>query len=116
MYLAIVFKIKQRSLFQFNEARLTFLQKAMSGDSESGRDVIERFSKPSRTMSDHERQTELGVACECAKETLRRGAAGLVRDAGGRPLLSSKSCDGTPLTVVRNDSYRMASGKRATSG
>ena len=43
---------------------------------------------------------ELEVGCEATKKVLMRRALDLVSEAYGMPVLSSKSCDGTPLNIA----------------
>ena len=62
-------------------------------------------------MTDNERQIEAPLACEVVKETLLRATQGLVEEAGGRPLLTSKSCDGTPITVAHRRVYHQPGGQ-----
>eukprot|EP00974_Lingulodinium_polyedra_P108842 10534275-Lingulodinium_polyedra.AAC.1 len=52
----------------------------------------------------------LAVACEAAKQVMRTDLQALVRDHRGRALLSSKSCDGTPMSVVKRVAARLPSG------
>eukprot|EP00974_Lingulodinium_polyedra_P096911 9393108-Lingulodinium_polyedra.AAC.1 len=57
----------------------------------------------------------LAIACEAAKEVLGARFNDLVREAGGRPLLSSKSCDSTPVNVKKKTKHTPPGGK-ATHG
>ena len=55
---------------------------------------------------------ELWKGCEVGKGMLLRGARQLVQEAHHRPMLTSKSCDGTPITVTRRESHTQPSGKK----
>ena len=52
------------------------------------------------------------LVCEVVKETLLRAAQNLVQDSAGRPMVTSKSCDGTPITVSRTQAVTQPGGKR----
>eukprot|EP00974_Lingulodinium_polyedra_P049319 4740056-Lingulodinium_polyedra.AAC.1 len=54
---------------------------------------------------------EVNIACEAAKEVLMSRFKEVIAKAAHRPLLSSKSSDGTPLHVVKRGVYKMPSGK-----
>ena len=84
----------------------------MSEDELLTREVLGRFGQASRFLDHHDRKYELGVACEVTKEVLLRGAHDLVREAKGRPMVTSKSCDGTPMSVTHRSSVRQPSGKK----
>ena len=71
-----------------------------------------RLAKASGFLTDDQRLNEMPLACEVAKETLLRGAQQLVEDAKGKPIATSKSCDGTPLTVTHRSSLKQPGGKR----
>ena len=75
-------------------------------------EVLGRLGKASHFMDRDESKTAVPQACEVIKETLRRGAQGLIADAAGRPILTSKSCDGTPITVTHHKTYNQPGGKR----
>ena len=75
-------------------------------------EVLNRLGRGSTFMSDYERKTEAPLACEVVKETLLRAARDLIEDAGGRPVLTSKSCDGTPITVAHRSTLVQPGGKR----
>ena len=55
---------------------------------------------------------DLGVACEVGKEVLRRKARGLVNRSNGLPILSSKSCDGTPINIAFQEGTKLPSGAK----
>ena len=78
--------------------------------SQSVVDCVQRLGKASGVLTVQETR-ELASVCEVAKETLLRGAQGLVEEASGRPILTSKSCDGTPLSVVHRSSRKLQSGR-----
>ncbi len=52
---------------------------------------------------------------EGAKEIIRTGVRDLVEEAGGMPMLTSKSCDGTPIRVTNRTSATMPSGRLVKS-
>lgn len=53
---------------------------------------------------------ELAIACEAAKETLEQQYITLLHQHQGRPKLSSKSCDGTPMSVFQREASQLPSG------
>ena len=69
------------------------------------------LSKPSASLLPASR-SEVSVACEAARRTLRSAAQELVDDAAGLPILTSKSCDGTPMRVAWQASRALPSGKK----
>ena len=54
----------------------------------------------------------LDVGCEVTKEVLLRRVQDLVRDARGGSILTSKSCDGTPINVALWTSHTLRPGKK----
>ena len=78
----------------------------------SGEAHLRQLSLPSYFMDDNVRKYEMPVACEAVKEALFRGAQALVEEAGGRPMVTSKSCDGTPITVSHRTYHTQPGGKR----
>ena len=80
---------------------------------ETAREVLEHFGKASEFLDKVVTKWQLPLACEVAKETLRRSAAELVREAAGLPMVTTKSCDGTPITVAHRSQVRQPGGKRA---
>ena len=76
--------------------------------------LIKGFSKPSAVLSDSDRK-KVGMACEAAKQVMRECVMGFVREMEGVPLMTSKSCDGTPLRLVKRESTTLPSGKRVNS-
>ena len=87
----------------------------MSEEAAIAHEVMGRLGQTSKALTDSERKTELALGCEVAKETLLRGARALVERAGGRPILTSKSCDGTPLTTVHRSTHQQPQGKKIRS-
>ena len=55
---------------------------------------------------------DLGAACEAAKEMLVRKAQRLVRASNNMAVLSSKSCDGTPMNVAYIEGLQMPLTKK----
>ena len=85
----------------------------MTADSlELLRDVVGRVGRASISMDDSERKATLPLACEVCKATLLGGAEALVREAAGRPMISSQSCDGTPISVAHRAYHVQPNGKR----
>ena len=72
---------------------------------------FKELSKPSASL-DHSGCFEVDVACAAAKRILQKAASDLVSEAAGLPILSSKSCDGTPMRVVHQSAYTLPSGKK----
>ena len=58
--------------------------------------AINRSAQATGAMN-KEGSRQMTLVAEAAKEALRSGASDLVSDAEGMPLLSSRSCDGTPI-------------------
>ena len=54
---------------------------------------------------------ELAVACEAAKEVVELRFQEVLVSAQGRPLLTSKSCDGAPMQVMHRAQLKPPSGK-----
>ena len=75
-------------------------------------EVFRQLGLASVFMDDQQRRTTMPKACEVAKEVLRRGAVDLVQEAGGMPMISSKSCDGTPITVKHRSTHVLPGGKK----
>ena len=82
-----------------------------SREAQEAIECISTLSKASSVLSPH-KTWEVGLACEVGKEVLRRVARQLIEDAEGAPVLSSKSCDGTPLVVAHRGSSTLTSGKK----
>ena len=70
---------------------------------------IERLSKASCALTKAE-QRSIDRTCEIGKDVLRQGCLDLVIEAKGAPLLTSKRCDGTPLSVVLRAKKTLPSG------
>ena len=81
-------------------------------DVPAAQEVVRRLGRASHFTNDSERQIQVPLACEMFKETLLRGARNLLADAAGRPVLTSKSCDGTPITVAHHTYHLQPGGKR----
>ena len=54
----------------------------------------------------------MGIGCEVTKAVLHRRVEDLVDDALGLPILSSKSCDGTPMNVAHWSNHTLPTGKK----
>ena len=80
----------------------------------SAAERILRLAQPS-ACADPVQANEAAIMCEAAKEVMQREAAQLVQDAAGLPILSSKSCDGTPLVVVHRSLRFLPSGRAVRS-
>ena len=76
--------------------------------------VIQRLAKPSAAHSQAD-MWETVVVVEAAKKVLQQGATDLVREANGQPMLSSKSCDGTPMRITHRTGLAFPSGKKVHS-
>ena len=72
-------------------------------------DSIKRLSKPSSFLEINS-QWELSTACEAAKAVLRGKAKQLVAGAGRDPVLTSKSCDGTPMLITKRHQQKLSDG------
>ena len=51
------------------------------------------------------------MLCEASKKVLLAGASELVNDMCGLPILTTKSCDGTPLRVTSRQSRKLGDGE-----
>ena len=58
---------------------------------------------------------EVSVACEACKEILVRRVRSMIEDSVGQPLLSTKSCDGTPVRAQYSASKVLPTGMRVNS-
>ena len=76
--------------------------------------TITRLGRASGFQTDPDRFAT-GLACEAAKEMLIRRAKALIGESLGSPVLSSKSCDGTPIRTKFRASGSLPSGKRVKS-
>ena len=76
--------------------------------------AITRLGRASGFQGDPDRFAT-GLACEAAKEMLIRRAKALIGESLGSPVLSSKSCDGTPIRTKFHASGTLPSGKRVKS-
>ena len=71
----------------------------MDEDAVAATSVLKRLAKPSDKMSVQD-SFELAVFCEASKYVMQLAAEELVEEAQGMPILISKSCDGTPISVM----------------
>ena len=79
--------------------------------------VIEKLkalTKPGAALNPKDRW-EIDIVCEAAKVVLLHGVQELVSDANRAPILSSKSCDGTPMSLVHRDKRVLPSGRAVRS-
>ena len=76
--------------------------------------TIQRLSQASACL-DKSSMWEAKVAAEAAKEVLKRSCRDLVDEAAGMPMLTSKSCDGTPIRVTHRTSTKLPSGREVRS-
>ena len=68
---------------------------------------IRTFSHTSGALSSRQ-IWEIGVTTEAIKQALRQAADDFVKDSGGMPILTSKSCDGTPVRVTSRSSHQLS--------
>ena len=71
---------------------------------------VAEVSRASACISKHGEQA-MSVACEAAKEVLSRSFDAILHRNQGSPLLTSKSCDGTPLNTVERSRLKLPSGR-----
>ena len=69
------------------------------------------LAKPSGSLTGPQ-ANEASVGCEAAKRVMRQAVEDLVADACGMPILTSKSCDGTPLSVKHRSQWKMPGSGR----
>ena len=93
----------------------TLLFFRMTSDHDKAQEVLGRLGKASGFLSEYDRKVDIAIACEAAKETLLRGAQTFVAASGHRPMLSSKSCGGTPITVCHRSIRQQPWGKYVRS-
>ena len=74
-----------------------------------GIDTIQGLTKPS-TAQAQEQLWETAVACQAAKAVMMMSVKDLLKDASGLPVLTSKSCDGTPMSVTHRSKRALPSG------
>ena len=72
-------------------------------------DVIHSLTKPGDSV-DPRRRFEIDVCCEAGKAVLKRGVEDLIADACSFPILTSKSADGTPMSLVHRSKRLLPSG------
>ena len=53
---------------------------------------------------------DLACACEAATQAMESEYMALLHDQKGRAVLSSKSCDGSPMCVAKRVNAKLASG------
>jgi len=75
---------------------------------------LANLTKPGNALTPQERW-ETDIACESAKEALAFGVQELVFDANRSPMMTSKSCDGTPMSLVHRSQQKLPSGKKVRS-
>ena len=67
-------------------------------------------------MLSREELRELDIGCEATKRVLLQKAQDLVAGAHGMPVLTSKSCDGTPMNVKPDSRLRLGTtGKQVST-
>ena len=65
---------------------------------------------------DRQQLRDMEVACHATKMVLDRKAEDLISNAGGMPVLSSKSCDGTPMNIRCSSSLQLGTtGKKVVT-
>eukprot|EP00974_Lingulodinium_polyedra_P019744 1909561-Lingulodinium_polyedra.AAC.1 len=86
---------------------------SLPGPSLGTRLAIEQVGNVSRAPYSISKSGEKGVAvaCEAAKAVLIRAFDDLLSRNQGAPLLTSKSCDGTPINAVDRAQVKLPSGK-----
>ena len=72
---------------------------------------IKKLAKASGFLEKNS-EYQLGIACEASKEMLRTRAKLLLQEAGRGAVLTSKSCDGTPLVTTVHTRGKMSTGER----
>ena len=107
----VVSNHNSRKPFWLNSANIVAATFIMSGSADIAQEVIGRLGQTSKSLTDPERKLELALGCEAAKETLLRSARDLVAQAGGKPMLASKSCDGTPIMTMHRVAHQQPHGK-----
>ena len=73
--------------------------------------MVESLAQASKTLTKTETRN-LDQLCEAGKETLAIGFKALIADAAGRPVLTTKSADATPISVVKRIASSLPSGSR----
>ena len=83
----------------------------MTSEADIAMDRIRELCRTSASLT-FGQSKEVGATCEAAKQVMKARALDLVSAAAGLPVLTSKSCDGTPLSVVHSTTRAMPGGKR----
>ena len=83
----------------------------LSPEARSAVCTLEFLGKASGVL-DKPNESEVGLVCEAAKDMLLSKARALVAASSGLPVLSSKSCDGTPIRATVYTKSRLPSGKQ----
>ena len=86
----------------------------LSPEAKSAVCTLESLGKSSGVLSKTD-GAEVGAVCEAAKDMLLSKARALVESSAGMPLLSSKSCDGTPIRATVYNRTKLPSGKAVKS-
>eukprot|EP00974_Lingulodinium_polyedra_P058127 5598267-Lingulodinium_polyedra.AAC.1 len=71
---------------------------------------VAMVSRASSCLTPHG-DRDLAVACESAKDVLARAFDEILQRNQGSPLLTSKSCDGTPMNTVERTRVTLPSGQ-----
>ena len=82
----------------------------LSPEAESAVCHLESLGKASAVLNESY-GNQVAVACEAAKDMLLTRARAFVDSSAGMPLLSSKSCDGTPIRASVYTRTKLPSGK-----
>ena len=79
----------------------------------SAQDAFDRITELGKcsAVTDKAGQRRVALGCEAFKEMLYIAARDLVDQVGKAPLLSSKSCDGTPARTVWRSTSKLPSGR-----
>jgi len=112
----LMLAFRSRFWLTLSESKLSPTTAAMdlSEDARAAMASLQDLSKPCLAL-DAKGMHELKVVCEASKEMLTRGVEGLVEESMGVPMMTSKSCDGTPLRVVHKKTRSMPSGSKVVS-
>ena len=60
-------------------------------------------------------ERRLNIICEAAKETMARKSQDMVNANINIPMMTSKSCDGTPMNTLHKTIVKLPRGKRVIS-
>ena len=72
--------------------------------------IIQDLAQPVSSLNPAQR-LEGDIVCEAAKRALRDGVRELIQAANGFPILTSKSCDCTPMSLMHFTSRKLPSGQ-----